>query len=237
MKKKLLCIILTAALLLGIFVPGTALAAKGPIFEDFNAMGQVGGIDEGDVRAAGNSGRWIVADRHVFGMLDWTDDEIDNGEPFLMTYKANVDSTQTGTFNGDLAVGSLVFKVRGKSAIIDDPVGTYADFPLVGPNPAYPNLSNPYEPPFIFVDEDGNPVAIPVTIPVTFHALKTEGSWTITEGAIGNGSYDGTTIVAINSADHIVGIADMLYMIGFPPPIGEDGPLFSTVVMDGKWKQ
>ncbi|HUV44070.1 MAG TPA: hypothetical protein VMW13_04480, partial [Dehalococcoidales bacterium] len=120
MKRKLLCIILAASLILSVVMPGTALAAKGKAFEDFGATGFITFIDDGIVKPAGQSGRWIVSERTVAGMMFGDADGW-----FTMTYKANVDSEQTGTFHGELVVGELVFKVRGKSALGDEVMGVY----------------------------------------------------------------------------------------------------------------
>lgn len=185
MKRKLLCIILAACLVLSVVMPATALAAKGKAFDDFEATGTVLGIDPGTVKAAGNSGRWIVSERQVIGMLTGHA----NGM-FTLTYKANVDSEQTGTFHGELVVGEFVFKVRGKSEL-GDPTGQ-GMFDVEIPNPNPP------------------PDTITIQVPVVFCPLTTTGKWTLIEGAQGNGDYNATIEVAIAVdgpfAGHIVGI-------------------------------
>ena len=202
MKRRLLCVILVASLILSVVLPGTALAAKGKAFDDFEASGVVLGIDPGTVKAAGESGRWIVSERQVIGMMSISGYPYDI---FTMTYKANVDSDQAGTFNGELVVGSLIFKVRGKSEL-GLPTGQ-GMFGVEIPNP-----EPPYDPPTIIIQ-----------VPVVFCPLTTVGSWTLIEGAQGNGDYNATVSVAI-AVDgpfkgHIVGIVD------------------SSVSLTGKWKQ
>ena len=93
MKKKLLCIILTAALLLGILVPGTALADKGGGFEDFIATGLVGGIDEGDVQPTDSDGSgegwgngwWVQIENFAFsGITEPVTVETAEGTPLAV---------------------------------------------------------------------------------------------------------------------------------------------------------
>ncbi|MBL7165497.1 MAG: hypothetical protein ISS55_03325 [Dehalococcoidales bacterium] len=110
MKKKLLCITLVTCLVLSVVMPGTALAAKGKAFDDFEATGFITFIDDGIVKPAGQSGRWVVSERHIMGIMLG-----DVNGDFTLTYAANVDSDQAGNFHDELVVGSYVFKVRGKS--------------------------------------------------------------------------------------------------------------------------
>ena len=185
MKKRLLCLILVASLILSVVVPGTALAKKGGGFEEFEANGVVTGIDPGIVKPAGESGRWIVSERRIEGLL-WGDV---NG-PFTMTYKANVDiETQAGTFHGELGVGSLIFKVRGKS--------------------------EPMQFQYAYLHPYFGMVAVNV--------METNGSWTLIEGAHGNGDYHGSITVEIALTGLYQG-----HIVGMPA---------SSVTMTGKWKQ
>ena len=181
MKRKLLCIILAASLILSVVMPGTALAAKGKAFDYFEANGLVTGIDPGTVKPAGQSGRWIVSERQIevymWGNL--------NGL-FTLTYKANVDSEQTGTFHGELVAGELVFKVRGKSELGTSTGGGT----IMLPNPELPGEE--------------------IEVTVAFFPLSTTGKWTLIEGAQGNGDYD-TDIDVVIALDgpymgHIVDI-------------------------------
>jgi len=189
MKKRLLCIGLVVSLVLSIVMPGTALADKGGGFEEFEAAGSVLGIDPGTVKAAGQSGRWIVSERQVIGMMSVCEAA---PEMFTMTYAANVDSDQNGTFHGELVVGSLVFKVRGKSEM-----GAPTGFGTV-----VVEVPNPYPP----------PDTIPVEVPVVFCPLTTSGTWNLIEGAQGNGDYNTTITVAIATdgpfQGHIVAVVD-----------------------------
>jgi len=107
MKKKLFFISLALAVLLAVFISPAMIAAKQA---PFSASGTISGISSGDVSPAGDSGRWVVAEREITGTLDGTI----SGE-FIMTYKANVElQTQAGTLKGTLEVGSHILKVNGK---------------------------------------------------------------------------------------------------------------------------
>lgn len=106
-KKKLFLISLALAMLLAVFTSPAVIAAKQV---PFSANGTISAISPGDVSPAGSSGRWVVAERELDGMLSG---DI-NGE-FTMTYKANVElETQAGTLKGTLEVGSYILKVNGK---------------------------------------------------------------------------------------------------------------------------
>src|SRR5688572_27917703 len=78
------------------------LAALGPVqavsAEPFLAGGRITTIDDGDIKAAGNSGRFIVRNRAVGGFLTGfvgTDAFVE--EPFTFTFKTNVPiQTQSG---------------------------------------------------------------------------------------------------------------------------------------------
>jgi hypothetical protein len=111
MKKRLVLISLTLVLMLMALAPATALAAKP---QPFCATGVITGIEAtviGDnVFPAGNSGRWRVVGREIGGELSG-----DVNGSFLMTYKANIESTETqaGNLHGTLDVGEYSFKVNG----------------------------------------------------------------------------------------------------------------------------
>lgn len=107
MKRRLLFISLALAVVATASIWAAALAAK-PV--PFSASGTVDNISDGDVFPAGESGRWVVAERELTGTLSG---DI-NGE-FTMTYKANVElETQAGRLHGTLEVGSHVIKVNGE---------------------------------------------------------------------------------------------------------------------------
>ena len=112
MKKRLFFISLVLALVMTTLMPVTVLAAKPA---DFSASGTITGISPGDVFPAGESGRWVVAEREIEGNFDG--DIGDIGGPFTLTYKANVElATQSGNLHGWLTVGedSYVLKVNGE---------------------------------------------------------------------------------------------------------------------------
>ncbi len=107
MKRKAVLIGAVLALLLGLVSPAVALAAK-PV--DFFAAGAIVSIDEGAVSPAGGSGRWLVSERVVSGVIQGAV----NG-PFSLTYKANVDPYQAGALTGRLEAGGLTLAINGKS--------------------------------------------------------------------------------------------------------------------------
>ena len=124
MKKKILMVGLVLALALGVVAPVPALAAKPA---DFGASGVITDVSQGDIFPAGNSGRWIVDERQMFGTISGDV----NGE-FILTYAANVElETQAGSFHGTLEIGSLLVQVRGKSQ-------------LIGPRHPGPEIPTPY---------------------------------------------------------------------------------------------
>lgn len=92
--------------------PSSALAAK-PV--PFAASGGISYITPGTVFPAGNSGRWVIVERQLYGNLSSGDI---NGE-FTLSYKGNVESveTQAGNFHGTITVGggAYVFNVNGTS--------------------------------------------------------------------------------------------------------------------------
>ena len=102
---------LVLAMTLVLVAPVPALAAK-PV--GFGASGIITEVSPGEISPAGNSGRWIVDERQMFGALSGHV----NGD-FTLTYAANVElKTQAGSFHGTLEVDSLLFKVRGKSQLV-----------------------------------------------------------------------------------------------------------------------
>ena len=105
-KRGMVAVLLIVVLLLSAF-PMTTLAAPP---EDFLANGVVTAIDTGIVKAAGNSGRWVVSERHVTGTI--TGDL--NGE-FQFSYHANVTADQAGQLSGTMTVGEQTLKLRGAS--------------------------------------------------------------------------------------------------------------------------
>lgn len=108
MKKRILVISLTLALILAALTPTAALAAK-PV--PFEAEGTINYISPGDVVPAGESGRWRVIERELTGVFL----SGDITGPFTMTYRANVElATQAGNLHGTLEAESCLLRVNGK---------------------------------------------------------------------------------------------------------------------------
>ena len=86
--------------LMGMFLPAFA----GPPIP-FSASGTILTIDTGDVRPAGQSGRFIVRDRHITGTLTGSIGGT-AGVPFVITYDSNVPlATQSGRIHARLIAG------------------------------------------------------------------------------------------------------------------------------------
>ena len=119
MKRRSLIISLVLAVLLTVTLVTPALAAK-PV--PFAAAGTITYITPGDVFPAGNSGRFVVAERELGGSIAGSI----NGD-FALTYKANVElATQAGALHGTLYAGGYEFKVNGQiEPIVLVPVGEY----------------------------------------------------------------------------------------------------------------
>jgi hypothetical protein len=119
LKRLFLVLPIVAVLVAALWVPATALAG-GPVgrngWELLGIGGSVTYIDEGVVVGAGQSGRWVVANRTVTGEFDsgaW------EGLGYSLTYGSNVPiATQSGSIHGTLDVGegTYIAKVRGKSS-------------------------------------------------------------------------------------------------------------------------
>ena len=113
MKKKTLFISLISALVLVLITPILAFA-KGPV--DFNANGAIIALSTGDVVVAGNSGRWVVHERELLGILNG-----DLNGNFTLTYKANVEGNQAGNLTGKLTLSETphTISLNGKSHPIE----------------------------------------------------------------------------------------------------------------------
>jgi len=111
MKRKILMVGLVLALTLVLVSPVPALAAK-PV--GFGAVCNIEIIDEGDPFAAGQSSRWVVPERTIYGTVSG-----DIEGDFVLTYKANVAADQAGNFHGKMVVtdedDSWTVKINGKS--------------------------------------------------------------------------------------------------------------------------
>lgn len=67
----------------------------------FSASGTIQTIDDGDVKAAGQSGRFTVRDRHITGTLTGS-----IGGPFVITFDSNVPiATQSGQIHARMIAG------------------------------------------------------------------------------------------------------------------------------------
>lgn len=169
-----------------------ALAAIGPVqavsAEPFQAGGEITSIDDGDVKAAGTSGRFVVRNRHVGGTISGV---IGNtaitvegvAQPFTFTFKTNVPiQTQSGNIQGYLSFGNYEAKVIGTSAIgatpVECPVMYAAMFGCIETEPG------------VFF----------------FPGLLITGSVRFTEGAEGSGTVNAFIIPKLNDVGHIVGI-------------------------------
>ena len=92
--------------------------------EPFMAGGEISSIDDGDVKAAGNSGRFVVRNRHVGGTLSGVVGGLPfHGEPFTFAFKTNVPiQTQSGNIQGYLTFGDYEAKVIARSELGVTPV-------------------------------------------------------------------------------------------------------------------
>jgi hypothetical protein len=85
----------------------------------FLLSGLIDGIDEGDVDAAGASGRFVVKDRHINGHLggSFGNDLLSNA-PFQFTFGTNVPITsQSGNLHGTLAFAGYTARVAARSTL------------------------------------------------------------------------------------------------------------------------
>jgi len=171
------------------------LAAIGPVqsvsAEPFQAGGKITSIDDGDVKAAGTSGRFVVRNRHVggtiSGVIGTTPIHLEGeAQPFTFTFKTNVPiQTQSGNIQGHLSFGDFDAKVIAKSEI------------GVVPCP-----------------EGWEPWCMEIQ-PGTFvlPALLITGSVTFTEGAEGYGTVSAYIVPRLSPEGHILGVLDGGLMI------------------------
>jgi len=184
MKKRVLFIGLALTFAMTIIMP-TAVTAKG--LEDFHADGKVVAIDEGNVVAAGQSGRWIVKDRHLYGYFISGDME----GTFVMTYHANIQSTttQAGNLQGVLVAGECELNVTG-TASPAVPIDNETGLPVLSPD--------------VYIDGTLGVVAD--------FLLEIDGSWAMKKESIGNGTFE-ADIVAQICFDQTS--EDYLHIVGF----------------------
>ena len=172
-----------------------AVAAIGPVqavsAEPFQAGGKITSIDDGDVKAAGTSGRFVVRNRHVggtiAGFVGTTPITVDGvPQPFTFTFKTNVPiQTQSGNIQGHLSFGIYEAKVIAKSEI------------GVVPCPAG------WEPWCMEIQ----------TGTFVLPALLITGSVAFTEGAEGHGTVNGYIVPRLSEEGHILGVLDGGLMI------------------------
>jgi hypothetical protein len=166
-----------------------AVAAIGPVqavsAEPFRAGGEISTIDDGDVKAAGASGRFIVRNRHVggtiAGVIGTTVIPADRPEPFTFTFKTNVPiQTQSGNIQGRLEFGPYEAKVIGMSQLGVTPVPCPAGWEAWCVPGADSNLYLP--------------------------GLLITGTATFTEGAEGGGTVSAFIVPKLTPEGHIDGI-------------------------------
>lgn len=145
----------------------------------FLLTGLVEGIDEGDVAAAGTSGRFVVSDRHINGHLSGTiGDALLTNTPFQFTFRTNVPlSTQSGNLAGTLTFNGYEARVSARSTLglttVPCVVGTTGCLPVGGGAGRLPGL------------------------------LIT-GTLALTKGLAGNGTVDGFVVPILDAEGHIV---------------------------------
>jgi hypothetical protein len=112
----------------------------------FLLTGLVEGIDEGDVNAAGTSGRFVVRDRHITGQLSGTiGNQLLSNTAFQFTFRTNVPlTTQSGNLVGTLSFNGYEARVAAKSSLGLTPiacvVGTTGCVPVGGGEGRLPGL-------------------------------------------------------------------------------------------------
>lgn len=104
-------VLLVAGLLFALAPP---FAWAGPL-EPLVAAGSINSITEGDVSAAGKSGRFVVKAREVGG---WISINGSDPLPYTFTFGTNVPlTTQSGQIHGTLTAGPYEVKVHATSQI------------------------------------------------------------------------------------------------------------------------
>ncbi len=173
MKAKTFAFGLMLALTLILLIPAEIQAMK-PV--EFNAQGTINSISnppDAVVIPAGESLRWMVLERDIIGSISG-----DIEGDFTITYKANVDLSQAGIFQGMLIVdeGSYEIEMNGKSQ----------PFEIVG------SITNPYPP--------------PTSIPIL--RITISGNWNFISGARGQGEFEASFDFIPTPDNHIAYIVD-----------------------------
>lgn len=166
------------------FVSASAFAAGPPV--PFSASGPILTIDTGDVKPAGQSGRFIVRDRQVTGTLAGSIGGT-AGVPFVITYDSNVSiTTQAGRVHARLIAGVYEANMVLASSIGLTPV------PCDTPDGAT-----------CIATPGGNFVP----------GLLLNGNMNFLSGATGHGTVTGWLIPIVDAQGHIVSIVASLLTI------------------------
>lgn len=130
--KKLLGLSLVLAIVVMLLVPSVAMAASptkpAPSQpSSFTAEGVFSSIDTGNVKELGNSGKWLVKDRHIQGQFLSGDL---GTSAFTITYGGVFDlATQQGNLAGKMEVDSNLIGITGTVApltmVYFEPYATY----------------------------------------------------------------------------------------------------------------
>jgi hypothetical protein len=111
--KKILVISMVLALVLVLMLPSVAMAAAPKT--SFNASGVMSGIDDGQVKELGNSGKWLVTDRHIQGQF--LSGDLGTSSAFTLTYGGVFKlADQSGELLGTLKANNDTFLITGKVA-------------------------------------------------------------------------------------------------------------------------
>ena len=152
----------------------------------FSVSGMILTIDTGDVKPAGQSGRFIVRDRHITGTFTGSIGGT-TGVPFVITYDANVPiATQSGRIHGHMMAG--VYEANMTLAS-----GT-------GPTPVECEIPDGAT---CFATPAGNFVP----------GLLLNGRMNFQSGAKGQGNVTGWLVPILDEQGHIVSIAASLLTI------------------------
>jgi len=160
----------------------SAPAVAGP-HVPFSASGTILTIDAGDVTPAGQSGRFIVRDRHITGTLTGSIGGT-TGVPFVITYDSNVPiATQSGRIHARLIAGVYEANITMTSS--------------TGPTPVECETPNGAS---CLATPGGNFVP----------GLLLNGKMNFLSGANGQGNVTGWLIPVLDGQGHIVSIAASL---------------------------
>jgi hypothetical protein len=160
----------------------SAPAVAGP-HVPFSASGTILTIDDGDVRPAGQSGRFIVRGRHITGILTGSIGGT-TGVPFAITYDSNVPiATQSGQIHARLIAGVYEANITMASS--------------TGPTPVECEIPNGAT---CIATPGGNFVP----------GLLLNGRMNLLSGAKGQGAVTGWLIPILDEQGHIVSIAASL---------------------------